>query len=287
MKRIITMQDLSCVGKCSLSVVLPTISAMGIECTVLPTAVLSAHAGFPGVQARGLDALCGEILGHWKTLDFPVDGILTGYLADPAQVETAQRLIREFGKNAVVVVDPAMADHGKLYRGTDGAMVPAMLELCRSADLAVPNLTEAALMTGLPFRETGDDGYFLELCDALHEKGLKSVMLTGAGDGIHSTGFYWSCGKDRVHFELPRENRNCHGTGDLFAAVVCGGLVRGMTAAEAGRLAAEFVLRAIRATPEDADSRYGVWFEKELFFLNEKEAKNHAYRDGLLTGAET
>ena len=268
MKRIITMQDLSCLGKCSLSVVLPTVSAMGLECTVLPTAVLSTHAGFPGVRANGLDALCEGILDHWKTLDFPVDGILTGYLANPGQVETAQRLIREFGKNAVTVVDPAMADHGALYAGTDKAMIPAMLELCRCADLAVPNLTEAALMTGLPCRETGDDGYFLELCDALHEKGCKSVMLTGAGNGKTSTGFYWSCGESRVHFELPREDRHCHGTGDLFAAVVCGGLVRGMPAADAGKLAAEFVLRVIRATPEDADPRYGVWFEPCLPFLS-------------------
>ena len=287
MKRIVTMQDLSCLGKCSLSVVLPAISAMGVECTVLPTAVLSTHAGFPDVRAQGLDGLCEGILDHWSTLDFSVDGILTGYLANPGQVQLAQRLIEEFGENAAVVVDPAMADHGKLYHGTDEAMVPAMLELCRSADLAVPNLTEAALMTGLPFRETGDDGYFLELCDALHEKGLKSVMLTGAGDGIHSTGFYWSCGENRVHFELPREDRRCHGTGDLFAAVVCGGLVRGMTPADAGKLAAEFVLRAIRATPENADHRYGVWFEKELYFLNEKVAKNDGALSRLLSGAET
>ena len=270
MKRIVTMQDLSCVGRCSLSVVMPTVSAMGVECAVLPTAVLSSHAGFPGFVSQGLDALAERILDHWQTLDFNVDGILTGYLASPGQVELAKRLIRQHGKNALVVVDPAMADHGALYAGTDEGMVPAMLELCRSADLALPNATEAALMTGLPFREFGDGGYFSELCDALHEKGLKSVMITGAGTEEQSTGFYWSCGESREHFVLPRENRSCHGTGDLFAAVVCGGMVRGMTAPEAGRLAAEFICRVIRATPEDRDSRYGVCFEECLSFLSQK-----------------
>ena len=270
MKRIVTMQDLSCLGKCSLSLVLPAVSAMGIECTALPTAVLSTHVAFAAPAVQGLDALAERILDHWQMLDFPVDGILTGYLASPGQVELAKRLIRQHGTNALVVVDPAMADHGALYAGTDEGMVPAMLELCQKADLALPNATEAALMTGLPFRESGDEGYFSELCDSLHEKGCKSVMITGAGADEQSTGFYWSCGESREHFVLPRENRNCHGTGDLFAAVVCGGMVRGMMAPEAGKLAAEFICRVIRATPEDRDSRYGVCFEECLSFLSQK-----------------
>ena len=268
MKRIITMQDLSCLGKCSLSVVLPTVSAMGVECTVLPTAVLSTHVAFPSPAVRGLDGLCREILEHWKTLEFRVDGILTGYLASPQQTELARELIRDFRQEGTfVAVDPAMADHGALYAGTDAAMVPAMAELCAQSDLAIPNLTEAALMTGLPFREQGDLEYYRALAKAMHGLGCRGVMLTGTGEDENSTGFYCSCGETEALYTLPREKRSCHGTGDLFAAVVAAGVVRGMSLVEAGRLAAQFISRVIRATPETDDSRYGVHFEKELPFL--------------------
>lgn len=231
MKRIITMQDLSCLGKCSLSVVLPTVSAMGVECAVLPTAVLSTHVAFPAPAVRGLDELCREILDHWRTLEFRVDGILTGYLASPEQTALAEELIRDFRQEGTfVAVDPAMADHGALYAGTDEAMIPAMAKLCARADLAIPNLTEAALMTGLPFRETGDPGYFRELAAGMAALGCHSVMLTGASESEQSTGFYWRCGESEELFTLPREPRSCHGTGDLFAAVVTAGVVRGMSA---------------------------------------------------------
>ena len=268
MKRIVTMQDLSCLGKCSLSLVLPAVSAMGIECTVLPTAVLSTHVAFASPAVQGLDALAERILDHWKGLEFRVDGILTGYLASPGQVELARRLIREQRQDGTfVTVDPAMADHGALYAGTDGAMVGAMRALCRDADLVLPNATEAALMTGLPFREFGDAAYYRELAEGMAALGCKSVMITGAATDEKSTGLYWLCGERREHVLLPREPRSCHGTGELFAAVVTGGVVRGMEPVEAGKLAAEFIVRVIRATPADRDSRYGVCFEPCLPFL--------------------
>lgn len=268
MKRIITMQDLSCLGKCSLSVALPAISAMGVECAVVPTAVLSTHMAFPNPEIEGLDDLTDRILNHWRTLNPRVDGILTGYLANPGQVELAKRLIREFAKeDTFVAVDPAMGDHGRRYTGTPEEMIPAMAELCRIGDLVMPNVTEASLLTGLPFRETGDIGYFRELAQGLADLGCRSVMLTGAATDEESTGFYWNCGENEAHFLLPREPRDCHGTGDLFAAVVAGGMVQGMDAPEAGELAAEFIRRAIRATPENGDSRYGVCFEPELGWL--------------------
>ena len=230
---------------------------------------------FPAPAVRGLDDLAQKILDHWKTLDFPVDGILTGYLASPAQTELALRLIREQRQpGTFVAVDPAMADHGTLYAGTDPAMIPAMAKLCAAADLAMPNLTEAALMTGLPFRETGDPGYFRELAAGMHSLGCRGVLLTGTGTDEASTGFYQSCGETEALYTLPREPRNCHGTGDLFAAVVAAGVVRGMEIGEAARLAAEFIYRVIRATPVDRDSRYGVCFEGELPFLMEKGAGN-------------
>ncbi len=268
MKRIVTMQDLSCLGKCSLSVVLPTISAMGVECAVVPTAVLSTHMAFPKPEMEGLDHLAQRILDHWKTLSPQVDGILTGYLAHPGQVELAQRLIREFrGEETFVAVDPAMGDHGRLYTGTSEEMIFAMAELCRRADLVLPNVTEAALMTGLPYRPAADIGYLRELAAGLRDLGCREVLVTGASEDAQSTGFYWSCGKVEKQVLLPREPRNCHGTGDLFAAVVAGAVVQGLDTPRAGTLAAQFVRRAIQATPLERDSRYGVCFESELEWL--------------------
>ena len=268
MKRLVTMQDLSCMGKCSLTVVLPTVCAMGVECAVVPTAVLSTHVAFPAPAAQSLDDFAARELDHWKTLDARFDGILTGYLASPGQVELARRLIREFaGEGTSVVVDPAMADHGALYAGTDPAMIGAMAQLCAMAQVALPNATEAALMTGLPFRESGETAYYRELAEGMQSLGCRGVMITGAGTDETSTGFYWRCGETEFHGLFPRENRTCHGTGDLFAAVVASGLVRGMEICDAGTLAAEFIRRVIRRTPVTGDSRYGVEFETSLPFL--------------------
>ena len=273
MKRIVTMQDLSCVGKCSLSLALPAISAMGVECTVLPTAVLSAHAAFPSPVAEPLDDFALRTVEYWEKLDFPVDGILTGYLAYPAQTRLAGRLMEALSRDdPQIFVDPAMADQGRLYRGTAEEMIPAMTALCARATVAMPNLTEAALMTGLPFRAEGERSYLRELAAGLREKGVEQVLLTGAGTGDR-VGVYWACGAQEAELLLPREDRSCHGTGDLFAAVCCAGSVLGMELPRAGLLAAEFVGRAIRATPRDRDSRYGVCFEQELGWLAAETAK--------------
>lgn len=265
MKRMVTMQDLSCLGKCSLTVILPVISAMGIECAVLPTAVLSTHTAFPGPAVMDLSPMAGRTMDHWSTLDPGFSGILTGYLANPQQVELAKDLIRRFGHDAIVVSDPAMADHGRLYSGLSQEMIPAMLSLCREADLILPNLTEGALMTGMAYREESDPGHCREIAAELLKAGVKSVLLTGAEEAPGRVGFYWTDGHEEFSHSVEKEPRSCHGTGDLFAAVTMGGMMRGMTPGLAGLLAAEFIRRSIAAT--GVDSRYGVAFEQELAWL--------------------
>ena len=269
MKRIVTLQDLSCLGKCSLTVMLPTLSAMGIECSLLPTAVLSTHTAFPAPAVMGLTDFAFRALDHWKTIGAAFDGILTGYLAGPEQVELAEALTNAFaGTETAVITDPAMADHGTLYGGLSPDMIPAMARLCRRADLCLPNLTEAALMTGLPCREEADLDRCRYLGEKLLEQGCRAVMLTGAESGPGQIGWYYTDGTGEAFGGVEKLPRSCHGTGDLFAAVVSGGMLLGMEPGKAGQLASEFVARAIRGTGQD--SRWGVAFEKELGWLAEQ-----------------
>ena len=261
MKRVVTMQDLSCMGKCSLTVALPILSAMGIECAVLPTAVLSTHTGFPKPAVMDLSRHVDDIMAHWAALEPNFDGISVGYLASPQQCRQAAALIETFGgEGCFVCIDPAMADHGRLYSGLGPEHPEAVKKLCALGDLILPNLTEGALLTGMEYCPEMDAGYCREMVDELLGLGCGGVMLTGfhptAGRigllGKRKGGEFFSCSQTQVP-------RSCHGTGDLFAAVVIGGLLRGMDAKQAGDLACEIVRSAIEKTP--ADSRYGVAFE--------------------------
>lgn len=278
MKRIVTMQDLSCFGKCSLTVILPVISAMGVECAVLPTAALSTHTAFPSPAVTDLSAFAGQTLEHWKGLGLGFDGILTGYLANPGQAELAARLIREFGdEHTFVITDPAMADHGTLYAGLGEEMIPAMLSLCRRADLCLPNLTEGALMTGIPWEDRADPDYCRRIARELVKLGCRAVMLTGAEPAPGQVGYFYFDGETELCAGIPRQPRSCHGTGDLFAAVVAGAVMRGLSPARGGDFAMELISRAIAATP--TDSRTGVHFEPELAKLaSDLQASAHSVR---------
>ena len=274
MKRVVTMQDLSCMGKCSLTVALPVLSAMGIECAVLPTAVLSTHTAFPKPAVLELGSHAEDIMDHWASLEPDFDGIGIGYLASPGQCLQAETLIRRFGgKDCFVCVDPAMADHGKLYAGLSREHPAAMRRLCALADLILPNLTEGALLTGMEYRPEPDPGYYREMVEALLALGCGGVMLTGFAPrngqigvlGKMRDGDFFSCQRSRIH-------RHCHGTGDLFAAVVLGGILRGLPPERAGDIACGMVYAAIENTP--GDSRYGVAFEGCIAGLLERLQKH-------------
>lgn len=263
MQQMVVMQDLSCFGKCSLSVILPVVSAMGVACAPLPTAVLSTHTAYPGPVVADLSDFARQTMDHWKTLDLRFDGILTGYLADPDQVALARQLRTEFaGPDTKVITDPAMADHGKRYSGLPETMVPAMLELCREADLCLPNLTEGALMTGIPWEDRADPDYCRRIARGLLELGCRAVMLTGAEPEPGKIGFFFTDGTKEVCEGIEKRPRSCHGTGDLFAAVTAGAVTRGLSPEEGGRLAMELIARSIDLAP--ADSRSGVPFENGL-----------------------
>lgn len=271
MKRIVTMQDLSCLGKCSLTVAQPVLSSMGCACSVLPTAVLSTHTGFPGPAVRDLSEFARPAMEHWQTIGAEFDGILTGYLANRDQAELALELFDRFGRQAVIVHDPAMADHGRLYGGMDPQMVEAHRQLCRRADLILPNLTEGALLAGIGYQNRTDLEFCQQIATELLKTSAKAVLLTGFSLSPDTVGFYYTDGTREFAHLGPRVPRNCHGTGDLFAAVVMGGMMSGLSVPESGKLASEFVHRAIANT--GTDSRFGVEFETELGWLAEKRRR--------------
>ena len=185
MKRIVTMQDLSCIGKCSLTVALPVLSAMGLECAVLPTAVLSAHTAFEGFRYEPLSLT--PVADHWQQLGLQFDMIYTGYLGGRAQVDQALDFFTRFP--AMRLVDPVMADHGALYAGLEPDFPAVLRTLCAQADLITPNITEACLLTGLEYRETHDDSYIRTLLERLLALGARTriflILLAGLPLLVH------------------------------------------------------------------------------------------------------
>ena len=280
MKRVVTMQDLSCLGRCSLTVIHPTISAMGVECAVLPTALLSTHTAFPAPAVTDLSGFTRPILDHWETIGAKFDGILTGYLANEDQMALALELIDRFGDNAVVVQDPAMGDHGRLYSGIGPEMVDLHRRLCAQADLVLPNLTEGAMLAGIAYQDRTDREFCQQIAAELLKTSAKAVLLTGYSPTPDTVGFYYCDGVTEFAHAGPKIPRSCHGTGDLFAAVTMGGMMRGLSAPEAGALAAAFIHRAIAKTGKNC--RFGVEFEEELGWLFRQCRK--PIRSGWLAG---
>lgn len=275
MKRIITVQDISCVGKCSLTVALPIISAMGVEASILPTAVLSTHTMFKDFTFRDLTADIRPIMDHWKSQGIGFDAIYTGYLGSFEQLELMHQMIDEFkADDTLVIVDPCMADNGKLYPGFTEQFAKAMAKLCSKADIIVPNLTEASFMLGIPYVSSGyDRDYVLSLLRSLHELGAKKIVLKGIELEDHpgQIGIVSFDGQTVSWYFHEKMARSYHGTGDIFASVLTGALMRGLSLEDSYALAGDFVVQAIRLTMEDDKEKwYGVDFERAFPYLLER-----------------
>lgn len=273
MKRIVTVQDISCVGKCSLTVALPIISALGIECAVIPTAVLSTHTAFTDFTFKDLTDEIEKISSHWKKEGIRFDAIYTGYLGSYRQIDIMKRFFSE-NEAAIKIVDPAMGDNGKLYSGFNEDFPQKMRELCAMADIIVPNLTEAAFMLGKKYPEKGcDEAYIKEMLSGLCLLGAKKALITGVSFekdklGVmmldSTTGEYYSYFNKRI-------DKMFHGTGDIFASTFTGALMRGKSLYDAARLAADYTAECINATIDDENSNwYGVSFEKTIGYLTKE-----------------
>ncbi len=271
-KRVLTIQDISCVGQCSLTVALPIISACGIETSVLPSAVLSTHtAGFTGFTFRDLTEDMPDICAHWKKEGLTFDGIYTGYLGSAKQIEYVKNIIAQTaGKDCLVFVDPAMADNGKLYPAFDLDFVAEMKKLCANADYLLPNITEACFLTGEEFRTEYDHSFIDSLMEKLSALGAKNVILTGVSYAKGRTGIEVLENGVRQYYEHEQIAGGIHGTGDIYASAFVGAKLRGKTGFEAASVAADYVVECILESQKDPDHTYGARFEPVLGKLMEK-----------------
>ena len=266
MASVLSIQDLSCMGKCSLTVALPILSAMGISTSVLPTAVLSTHTGFPSPIVQPMTGNLLPFVDHMVSVGGSFDSICTGYLSDPRQAEVVCQVLDKF--DCLKVIDPAMGDHGKLYSRMSEEHVEAMKQLCQRGDFLLPNLTEAAFLTGLPYREQCDGTYLIEMAEALCNFGAKGVIITGISWDPGYTGWAGMQSGRLFSYRAKQLPRNQHGTGDMFAAVTTGALTLGKPLHIAASLAAKFVEKTISVTP--ASTPFGANFEPILPWLWEQ-----------------
>ena len=263
-KRVLTIQDISCVGQCSLTVALPVISACGIETCVLPSAVLSTHTGgFTGYTVRDLTDDMPAIKDHWLKEGIAFDAIYTGYLGSTKQIDYVKDIMSSVANDTCVcVVDPAMADNGKLYTGFDAAFVEEMKKLCAGADFILPNMTEAAFLTGTPYSADIDAD---EIMEKLVSLGAKNVILKGVNPADNTKmGILMYINGEKYYYEHIRLPNSCHGTGDVYASAFVGALMRGKTPQKAVEIAANYVIECIKETAKEDNHWYGAKFETSL-----------------------
>ena len=262
-----TIQDVSCVGKCSLTVALPIISAAGVEAGVLPTAVLSTHTAFPKFTFCDLTSEIRSISDTFLELGIDFDAIYTGYLGSFEQLSLVSDFIDRFKSKAKVVIDPVMADNGKLYHGFTEEFAKSMAKLCAKADLIIPNLTEASFMLGIPYNPEYDEEYIKSVLKQLTDLGAKCAALTGIGFNDSEIGVYcYDSEKDEYyHYFNEKLPALFHGTGDIYASAALGAMMRGFDVFESLSIAVDFTLMCMKKTLADKDHRfYGVNFEEAL-----------------------
>lgn len=273
MKRIITIQDISCVGKCSLTVALPIISAAGVEAGVIPTAVLSTHTAFPKFTFCDLTDEIQKISDTFEELSIDFDAVYTGYLGSFEQLDLVDKFFDRFGDKAQIVIDPVMADNGQLYKGFTPEFARAMAKLCSKADLILPNLTEASFMLGIPYNPSYDEAYIRDVLKKLTDLGAKRAALTGVSFSDDKIGVYLYDSEKDEYYSYFNEKLPAafHGTGDIYASATVGAMMRGFSVAEALSIAVDFTLVTMKKTLADKDHRfYGVNFEEALPYYIER-----------------
>lgn len=267
--RCAAIHDISCFGKCSLTVALPMLSAAGMECCCIPTAILSTHTGgFRGYTYRDLTDDIIPVARHWRSEGIGFDAFYTGYLGSPAQVEIVRKIFRMLDADgtALRLVDPVMGDHGRLYNGFAPDFPILMRELVKEADVICPNITEAALLTDHEYRDgLQSKDYILELLDGLETIGAKRIVLTGVrftegevGAAVRE--------QSKTHFVFDKRVYGIyHGTGDVYASALLSCLMNGRSLPDSAQFACSFTAKCVRLTQETMpDINYGVRFESLL-----------------------
>lgn len=268
--RLLTIQDISCLGKCSLTVALPIISAVGVECCVIPSAVLSTHTGsFDNYTFKDLTEQLSPIVAHWDSYDICFDAIYTGYVASASQLQIIKEIFGHYKKReSFNIVDPVLGDNGKIYHGFDKNFIDKMRELCVIADLIVPNVTEACALIGMPYcgselskKQTED------ILRQLASVNKNMIVLTGVSFESDKIGVaIFDVKDDKISYCFaPKIGSSFHGTGDIFASVLSGCIVKGYDVNKACQVAVDFVSDCIKNTVDNENKRwYGVNFEEAL-----------------------
>ncbi len=278
-KKAVAIHDISCVGRCSLTVALPIISAAGVDTSIMPTAVLSTHTGgFTGYTYRDLTEDLMPIAEHWKSLNLDFDSIYTGFLGSFEQIDIVKKIVTMFRKpEQLVVVDPAMADEGKLYGIFPEAFPTKMRELCAMADVIIPNITEAALMLGEEYVAPPYTKEYIEgLLHRIAGIGCNKIVLTGVcfdNEKLGAAAF--DSVTDEINYSFaPAIEGYYHGTGDVFGSALVAGLLTDHTIAESAEIAVTYTQKTIELTAQtDRERRFGVCFEMVLPELIERLKK--------------
>ncbi|GMO35309.1 MAG: pyridoxamine kinase [Candidatus Azobacteroides pseudotrichonymphae] len=270
LKRIVAIHDISGVGKCSLTVALPIISAAGIETSVLPTAVLSTHTGgFKNFTYRDLTKDITSITTHWKSLNITFDAIYTGFLGSFKQLDLMIEFFKTFKTdNNIILVDPVMADNGKLYKTFTPKFVKGMHQLCKKADVIVPNITEAAFLTKEEYKHGPYTKEYIErILKNLNTLGPKKIVLTGVFFKEEELGVAtYNASSGKITYTLEKRIPGYfHGTGDIFSSALLSGLLNGFSLAVSASIATRFTVAAIQKTAvSKTDVRFGVNFEQGI-----------------------
>ena len=269
MKRIATIQDFSCVGRCSLTIALPVISAAGVECCCVPTAVLSNHTGFESYYIRDLTEDLNCFSEQFKANGITFDAIYSAYLANSSQVEYVLKFISDFKqKYSVVLVDPVMGDHGKLYAQITEDYAEKMRLLCAEADVITPNLTEAFLLLGREYHDFPDTAEIDSMLHGLIELGTEKAVITGISNPADNSEIGWAAlerGGEVFRSFSEKYDINPMGTGDIFASATLSAIVNGKSFENALNIAENFTNKSVALTAADPDRRfYGVNFEKAI-----------------------
>lgn len=267
MKKIVSVQDISCYGQCSLTVALPIVSAYGIETAILPSAILSTHtSGFQNFTVLDLTDEMPKIVNHWKDEKIKFDAIYTGYIGDARQFDIVKDMRSLLNKDGLLIVDPAMADNGKLYPALNQDIVAGMKTIVSIADYILPNLTEAAFLLGEEYKESYSKADIEKMVKDLADLGAKNVIITGVSyeEGkIGAVAYNKETGEFKEYF-ADKQAKSYHGTGDVFSSVIVANIVNGASLEDTLKDACEFVVKSIQETVSDDAHGYGVKFEQVL-----------------------
>lgn len=269
-KKIAMINDLSGYGRCSLTVALPILSAMKVQCCPIPTSILSNHTGFPTYFFDDYTDKMKPYVEKWKDLGLEFDGIVSGFLGSEAQIAIVMDIIREFGKEGTkIIIDPIMGDHGETYATYTPDMCRRMKDLVSMGSIVTPNLTEACILTDRPYRKEGwTRDELRKLAGEIQSMGPGCVVITGVNQGGYIMNVVAEQGKETAFPRTKRVGQERPGTGDVFSSVVSAAAVRGFSLTKAVELASSFVKRCIARSEElDIPVANGVCFEELMDVL--------------------